>query len=82
MNSGLRTEFDLQLRNIWLSLGYALLVAVAVLSLIPGPDIGGSDKLLHFTTYAILSGWFSLIVRSPLFTAGIASSVTGYQGSE
>ena len=63
MNSGLRTEFDLQLRNIWLSLGYALLVAVAVLSLVPGPDIGGSDKLIHFTTYAILSGWFSLIVR-------------------
>ncbi|TDJ30626.1 MAG: hypothetical protein E2O57_01050 [Gammaproteobacteria bacterium] len=56
---------ELQLRKLWLGLGYALLVAVAVLSLIPGPDVGGSDKFLHFTTYALLSGWFSLLVKYP-----------------
>ena len=56
-------EFDLHLRKTWLSIGYALLAIVAVLSLIPVPDIGGSDKLLHFLSYALLSGWFSLIVK-------------------
>jgi VanZ family protein len=53
------------LRKIWTGFGYALLVAVAVLSLIPGPDVGGSDKLMHFLTYMLLSGWFSLIVKYP-----------------
>lgn len=38
-------------------------MAIAVLSLIPGPDIGDSDKLVHFLTYALLSGWFSLVVK-------------------
>lgn len=56
-------EIDLHLRKIWLSIGYALLSMTAVLSLIPGPDIGSSDKLIHFVTYALLSGWFSLIVK-------------------
>jgi len=58
-------EIDLRLRKIWLSIGYALLSMTAVLSLIPipGPDIGGGDKLVHFVTYALLSGWFSLIVK-------------------
>ena len=57
-------EIDLRLRKIWLSIGYALLSMTAVLSLIPGPDIGGGDKLVHFVTYALLSGWFSLIVKN------------------
>ncbi len=56
-------EIDLHLRKVWLSIGYALLSITAVLSLIPGPDIGSSDKLIHFVTYALLSGWFSLIVK-------------------
>ena len=60
-----QAEFELHLRKIWTGIGYALLVAVAVLSLIPGPEVGDSDKLLHFLTYMLLSGWFSLIVKYP-----------------
>ena len=49
--------------RLWFTLAYALVLTVGVLSLIPGPDIGGSDKLAHFLTYAILSASFSLIVE-------------------
>ena len=60
-------EFELQHRKIWLGIGYILLVGVAVSSLIPvsapAPEV--SDPLLHFLTYALLSGWFSLIVKRP-----------------
>jgi len=57
INSGL------QLRKLWFALAYSLTLAVGVLSLIPGPDIGASDKLAHFLTYAVLSAAFSLIVE-------------------
>ena len=42
-----------------------VLALVAVVSLIPAPDIGGSDKLWHFITYAGLSAGFSLLVQRP-----------------
>ena len=54
---------ELQLRKLWFALAYGITLVVGVLSLIPGPDIGGSDKLAHFLTYAILSAGFSLIVE-------------------
>ena len=65
MNSKLQVEFELHCRNIWLGFGYGLLATVAVLSLIPGPDVGGSDKLIHFIVYLVISSWFSLIVKRP-----------------
>ena len=37
---------------------------MAILSLIPAPAVGGSDKLLHFLTYAALSGVFATLTRS------------------
>ncbi len=64
MNSKPQAEFELYLQKTWTRIGYALLVVVAVLSLIPGPDIGGGDKWLHFFTYALLSCWFSLTARN------------------
>jgi len=64
MNAKSQAEFELHLRKTWTGIGYVLLVAVAVLSLVPGPDVGGSDKLLHFFTYLLLSGWFSLVVKN------------------
>jgi glycopeptide antibiotics resistance protein len=54
---------ELQLPKFWFALAYGITLVVGVLSLIPGPDIGGSDKLAHFLTYAILSAGFSLIVE-------------------
>jgi len=56
-------ETELQLPKLWFALAYSITLAVGVLSLIPGPDIGASDKLAHFLTYAILSAGFSLIVE-------------------
>ena len=38
-----------------------MLLGVAVVSLVPGPDIGVSDKLSHLVTYFLLAGWFSLL---------------------
>ena len=49
--------------KFWFALAYGLTLVVGVLSLIPGPDIGASDKLAHFLTYATLSAGFSLIVE-------------------
>ena len=40
-----------------------MLAIVGVLSLIPAPDIGVSDKSMHFVTYFSLSAGFSLLVR-------------------
>jgi len=54
---------ELQLPKLWFALAYGITLVVGVLSLIPGPDIGASDKLAHFLTYAILSAGFSLIVE-------------------
>ena len=38
------------------------MAAVGVLSLLPAPDMGGSDKLLHFLAYAAMSGGFALLL--------------------
>ena len=54
---------ELQMPKFWFALAYSLTLVVGVLSLIPGPDIGGSDKLAHYLTYATLSAGFSLIVE-------------------
>ena len=56
-------DSELQLPKLWFALAYGITLVVGVLSLIPGPDIGGSDKLAHYLTYAILSAGFSLIVE-------------------
>lgn len=78
-------------------MAYAMLAIVGVLSLIPAPeiDIEGSDKLMHFFTYFVLSAIFSTLVllnRSVLFIAvGLISyggllellqSLTGYRFME
>ena len=60
------TEADrlpIRLAPLWYGCGVFLLLLVTVLSLMPiaadGPQV--NDKLAHFVTYAILSGWFSLL---------------------
>ena len=53
----------LRLRKFWFGCGLILLLIVAVLSLIPVPHgPAGSDKIAHIILYAMLSGWFSLLV--------------------
>lgn len=44
-------------------MAYTVLVLVGILSLIPSPDIGTGDKLLHFITYFGLSVGFSTLVQ-------------------
>jgi len=53
-----------RLRKLWFACGIGLLILVAVLSLMPVPDVpAGNDKIVHIIMYAFLSGWFSLIVN-------------------
>jgi VanZ family protein len=50
-------------RRIWLLLGWGMVVAVVVLSLIPlDVDLGENrDKLAHFAAYGGLSFWFGML---------------------
>jgi VanZ family protein len=63
MNNGLQTALELRLAKFWFVLAYISLLVLGILSLIPAPDIGGSDKFAHFLSYAVLSAWFSLLVK-------------------
>lgn len=58
------TSQNLQLEKTWYAVGAAMLLAVAILSLLPAPDTGVSDKLAHLLTYFLLGGWFALIARN------------------
>ena len=63
MNNSPPAELELRLAKFWFLLAYILLLGLGILSLIPAPDIGGSDKIAHFAAYAVLSAWFSLLVE-------------------
>ncbi len=65
--------FSLKHPRLWLSLQLAAMVMVGVLSLLPAPDMGGSDKLLHVLAYAGLSGGFALLL--PGWPSRIAAAV-------
>ena len=48
--------------RFWLVIGWLLVMAAIVVSLVPGqalPHLGVSDKLEHTTTYAALTLWFA-----------------------
>lgn len=49
--------------RFWFTLAYAMLILLGVFSLIPAPDIGGSDKLMHFFVYFIFSAGFCVLVK-------------------
>ena len=63
MNNSSSDVLELRLAKFWFLLAYILLLGLGILSLIPAPDIGGSDKIAHFAAYAVLSAWFSLLVE-------------------
>jgi len=52
-------------RRTWLLLGWGMVAAVVVLSLIPlEVDLGGNrDKLAHFAAYGGLSFWFGMLIE-------------------
>ena len=52
----------LKYARLWFSLAYIMLAIVALASLLPAPEMGTSDKLLHFLTYGVLSAAFSTLV--------------------
>lgn len=63
MESSLQAGGELGLVKFWFALAYILLLVLAILSLVPAPDVGSSDKIAHFVAYGLLSAWFSLIVE-------------------
>ena len=62
---------------LWYLLGALWLLLVAIFSLIPLPqdDVGVDDKLIHLLAYALLSGWFSLLVRSRILLVWIVAGL-------
>jgi VanZ family protein len=68
----------LQLIWLWSVFGAAMLVAVAVVSLIPAPDIGVNDKVSHLLTYFLLAGWFGLLVRTRIFLCWTVVALIAY----
>jgi peptidoglycan/LPS O-acetylase OafA/YrhL len=65
--------------RLWFSLQFAAMATVGVLSLLPAPDMGGSDKLLHFIAYAAMSGGFALLLSgwTRRLSAALAVAVYG-----
>jgi VanZ family protein len=68
----------LRLASLWYTLAALMLLAVAVLSLMPAPDTGVSDKLLHLVTYFLLGGWFAVIARDRRVLAWSLLGLVGY----
>jgi len=66
-------------RRIWLLLGWGMVAAVTVLSLIPlEVDLGeGRDKVAHFVAYGSLSFWFAIMFGSRGRQLAIAIAFAG-----
>jgi hypothetical protein len=64
-------------RRIWMLLGFGMVAAVVVLSLIPVEvDLGeDSDKLAHFLAYGSLSLWFGMIFTGTSRQFGITVAI-------
>jgi len=80
----------LRYHRFWLFLGFLLVIATLITSLIPlnmGHGVPHQDKLLHMTGYGMLTLWFLQIVRNqnaliliPLAMAMLGISVEILQG--
>ena len=68
----------LELAALWYGVGVGLLVAVAVLSLIPLPEVGVGDKLSHVATYFVLSGYFAVLARRSRSLLRVAVGILVY----
>jgi len=84
----------LRLRILWLVIGWAMVVTVILLSLIPlETDLSeGKDKWSHFVAYGVLMFWFSLLYNRQIRWAAtfiamgvvieVLQSFTGYRSFE
>ena len=56
---------DYRYRRLWLAVGWAMVIAVFVLSLVPlSVDLSeGRDKVSHFVAYGSLMFWFGMLYR-------------------
>ena len=68
----------LKLVKAWYFIGGMMLAGVALVSLMPAPDIGVSDKLSHLVTYFFLSGWFSLLAVNRVSLGWTVIGLVGY----
>jgi len=61
-------------RRIWLLLGWGMVVAVVLLSLIPlDVDlVENEDKLAHFVAYGSLAFWFGILIEGRGRQIGVA----------
>jgi len=58
----------LRFRKLWIAIGWNLVIAVIILSLIPPPPImhvDYTDKIGHLIAYFVLMGWFAQIYHAP-----------------
>jgi VanZ family protein len=65
---------------LWYGLGFAVLLTVGVVSLLPAPDLAESvsDKSLHFVTYACLAAGFASLVRASTSLVYVAVGLVTY----
>lgn len=77
-NNRKSTRALLELAVVWYAIGAIMLLGVAVVSLIPGPDIGVSDKLSHLVTYLLLAGWFGLLAANRTALGWTIVGLIGY----
>lgn len=76
--AGKNPRSPLRLAAAWYVIGAIMLLGVAVASLVPGPDIGVSDKLSHLVTYLLLAGWFSLLAANRVILGWSAIGLIAY----
>ncbi len=59
------TRLSQRHRRIWLLLGWGMVAAVVVLSLIPldVDFVENEDKLAHFVAYGGLAFWFGMLIE-------------------
>ena len=73
---------SLQFPKLWLGLGWLLVIAVFVGSLLPLPaypiEALASDKLVHFCSYLILTIWFGGLYGKPRNYVAIAAIMIAF----
>lgn len=68
----------LRLATGWYAVGVAMLVVVAVLSLVPLPAVGVGDKTAHVAVYGVLAGYFGLLARRRRALVGVVLGIMAY----
>ena len=65
-------------KHLWYACGFALLMLIAIGSLMPVSGDVGNDKLAHVIMYTMPSIWFSLLVDRPGSLWKIFLGLTAY----